>query len=176
MEKLLDTDIPPKGTEDYNYLIYCACGCGKPKWKYDKKGNAKHYLPHHDKKLGVTGRKSKRDRAIKKDGYIYVLVRIKGTKKRTYAREHRIVMENILGRKLKKWEVIHHIDEDKTNNDPNNLHLCTGNREKARAEHDQITRRIHTLKRKTGLDKLTDSMYRACLKRDAYLKVLFSYI
>lgn len=38
--------------------------------------------------------------------------------------EHRLVMENHLGRYLKKEEVIHHIDENRTNNNIENLYLC----------------------------------------------------
>lgn len=41
---------------------------------------------------------------------------------KTYGRHtHRIVAEQILGRPLKKGEVVHHIDEDKRNNSPDNL-------------------------------------------------------
>ena len=35
--------------------------------------------------------------------------------------EHRIVAEKMLGRPLKKGEVVHHIDGDKRNNSPDNL-------------------------------------------------------
>lgn len=37
--------------------------------------------------------------------------------------QHRIVVEKILNRKIKKGEVIHHIDENKENNNPDNLYL-----------------------------------------------------
>jgi hypothetical protein len=37
--------------------------------------------------------------------------------------EHRIIMEKLLGRKLSKKEVVHHIDGDKTNNAAENLRL-----------------------------------------------------
>lgn len=40
-------------------------------------------------------------------------------------REHVMVMENHLKRKLEKGEVVHHIDGDKTNNELSNLDLCT---------------------------------------------------
>ena len=36
---------------------------------------------------------------------------------------HREVMEEKLGRKLKPGEIVHHIDENKLNNDPDNLEL-----------------------------------------------------
>lgn len=35
--------------------------------------------------------------------------------------EHRVVAEQLLGRKLKKKEVVHHIDLNKQNNEPSNL-------------------------------------------------------
>ena len=37
--------------------------------------------------------------------------------------EHRLVMENHIGRKLFPTEVVHHIDRDKSNNKINNLML-----------------------------------------------------
>lgn len=37
--------------------------------------------------------------------------------------EHRLVMAEFLGRPLKKWEVVHHIDGDNTHNDVSNLLL-----------------------------------------------------
>ena len=50
----------------------------------------------------------------------------KQNRKNTYPKigsvhEHRIVAEKKIGRKLKRREVVHHKDEDKTNNEPSNL-------------------------------------------------------
>lgn len=42
-----------------------------------------------------------------------------------YIKEHIYVMEKYLGRKLKKGEVVHHIDGNKSNNDIKNLQLMT---------------------------------------------------
>lgn len=42
-----------------------------------------------------------------------------------YIREHRLVMEQKLGRYLEPHEVVHHKDGDKLNNDPENLELTT---------------------------------------------------
>jgi hypothetical protein len=39
--------------------------------------------------------------------------------------EHQVVMEQTLGRPLVPGEVVHHIDGDKANNEPTNLHLTT---------------------------------------------------
>jgi len=38
--------------------------------------------------------------------------------------EHRLVMEQKIGRRLLRREVVHHLDHDGTNNDPGNLELC----------------------------------------------------
>lgn len=43
------------------------------------------------------------------------------TASRTHEREHRVVMEALLGRALEPGEVVHHIDGDRANNDPGNL-------------------------------------------------------
>ena len=45
--------------------------------------------------------------------------------KRIIKEEHRKIMEEYLGRKLTRYEVVHHIDGDKSNNDINNLALMT---------------------------------------------------
>lgn len=47
-------------------------------------------------------------------------------------RKHRIVAEKMLGRKLKKDEVVHHIDGNKRNNDESNLMIVT------RSEHAKL--------------------------------------
>jgi hypothetical protein len=44
--------------------------------------------------------------------------------------EHRLVMEKKIGRRLKKKEIVHHIDENRENNKKSNLYLC-----KNRSEH-----------------------------------------
>jgi len=44
-----------------------------------------------------------------------------------YVREHRLVMEQLLGRYLLPTEVVHHIDNDPQNNHPDNLRLYGSN-------------------------------------------------
>jgi len=38
--------------------------------------------------------------------------------------DYRKIAEKKIGRKLKKGEIVHHIDGDSTNDDPENLHVC----------------------------------------------------
>lgn len=47
----------------------------------------------------------------------YILIKVGGI----YLREHRMVIERLLGRKLDKDEVVHHIDGNRKNNHPDNL-------------------------------------------------------
>jgi hypothetical protein len=47
---------------------------------------------------------------------------------------HRYLMEKRIGRKLKIWEVVHHKDGNKCNNNPNNLLVCGWD------DHDTIHR------------------------------------
>lgn len=63
----------------------------------------------------------------------YVLIRV-GTDHhladvRGYAYEHRIVAEQKIGRRLLPGELVHHRDEVRSNNDPENLIVAAGNAE-----------------------------------------------
>jgi hypothetical protein len=54
-------------------------------------------------------------------GYRWLYVTENG--KRRARREHRVLMEEHLGRKLEPWEVVHHKDGDRANNDLTNLEV-----------------------------------------------------
>jgi hypothetical protein len=63
---------------------------------------------------------------IDKDGYRRINILGK------YPLEHRHLMEKYLNRKLKKSECVHHIDDDRLNNDISNLAILT------RSEHMKL--------------------------------------
>ena len=83
-------------------------------------GRSKHFICRKAKELGLTGvvvPLEERKRSVDKGGYIYV----HGRKPGRAIHEHRIKAEKVLGRQLKKNEIVHHIDGDRTNNANNNL-------------------------------------------------------
>lgn len=48
-------------------------------------------------------------------------------RKSGYVAEHRLVMEEVLGRYLQPGEVVHHLDKDRENNSPENLIIFPSN-------------------------------------------------
>ena len=76
--------------------------------------------------------------------------------------EHRFIMEQHIGRKLKPDEIVHHKDGDKTNNDIGNLELMTTSEHSrmhtkgkplSQKHKDSLSR---SLKGRAGRSKLTD--------------------
>lgn len=69
-------------------------------------------------------------RVIDPDGYVLVKQNSHPRADRHgYVREHRLVMERVLGRYLEPTEIVHHIDGDRANNDPENLEVFGSNQE-----------------------------------------------
>lgn len=88
-----------------------------------ERGFTKEVVFRKRKSLGLMG-KSKRVRTEKQTGYKYHIE----YDKKIYS--HRLNMEKEIGRKLLKTEIVHHIDCDKTNDDINNLLICSASEHK----------------------------------------------
>lgn len=57
-------------------------------------------------------------------GYVYIYSPSHPFKtNHNYVAEHRLIAEGIIGRYLKPYEDVHHIDGDKNNNSPENLQI-----------------------------------------------------
>ncbi len=98
----------------------------------------KNALPRSAKHHAWKGGKTVNDRG-------YVLVKEQDSKK--YVREHRVIVERALGRKLSSSEHIHHIDGDKKNNKLNNLMVVS--REQHMAIHKKPVNQKTTAKNGT---------------------------
>lgn len=59
---------------------------------------------------------------------------------RGYAYEHRVVAEQKIGRRLRRGDVVHHINGDKTDNRPGNLEVL--NKSEHRLRHRSHRRRL----------------------------------
>lgn len=72
---------------------------------------------------------------------------------RGYVRKHVHVMEQHIGRMLARDEVVHHIDQNKLNNDISNLQLMT------HAEHTALHNRLSPVSKETGR-KIARALYK----------------
>ena len=95
----------------------CACGCGQ-QTNQGPSGVRRQYLRGHNRRGAGRG--------WIEQGYRYVSVN--GRK----IAEHRLVVERREGRKLSPDEVVHHVDHDRFNNDPDNLLVLS------RSEHARL--------------------------------------
>lgn len=142
------TFYSPKGSVKKGYGKYCSSECfGIDRWKNPTKEmleNLKHMQEiarnirkgsHHTQETKNKISKSrigknlnnknsfKRGYKIDKDGYKWILINKENRTTGSYVKEHRLVMEQFLGRKLEKGEAIHHKNEDKLDNRIENLQL-----------------------------------------------------
>jgi hypothetical protein len=85
----------------------CACGCGETT-NDGPDGTPRKWRPGHNRRIVGS-------RGWMEGGYRYICVEGTGIA------EHRYLVEQREGRKLMSSEVVHHVDGDPLNNDPNNL-------------------------------------------------------
>ena len=62
-----------------------------------------------------------------------------------YIRQHRLVMERMLGRPLEKWESVHHRNGKRAENGPENLELVIGNHFSGKRVRDVYARDLERL-------------------------------
>lgn len=100
-----------------------------------------------NKRLGEKAANWKGGRHSTKSGYITVYAPDHpNSGKRGYVMEHRLVMEQKLGRYLEHGEIVHHIDGNKQNNHPDNLELKTNSQHIS--EHFKASHEVSALRKK----------------------------
>lgn len=110
------------------------------KYCADKIGRTTAGIRHKASRLGLKRKGEGRpDRIVNLDGYLAI------SSVNYRIRVHRKIMEDHLGRKLLPTEIVHHKDEDKTNNDISNLevvtrsgHMKTHNKDRKRNDKGQF--------------------------------------
>lgn len=121
------------------YSVWLKNGNGKSSTSWFRNGHegyfkGKKFSDEHRKKisLGHSEKSNKfgedaqnwRGGKIERNGYISIYKPDHPQcSKQGYIFEHRLVVEGIIGRFLTKKEIVHHIDENKSNNNPANLML-----------------------------------------------------
>jgi len=133
-----------------NRWIFTGCQeCGKTRWIllwHYNKGLMKYcqlcslkYMNFNSNSThwGASNNHWKGGRKISKDGYVSILIRSDSiyfpmvTNNRGhsgYILEHRMLMAQKLGRLLERFELVHHVDGNRGNNDMENLQLTTASK------------------------------------------------
>lgn len=106
--------------------------CGKDIYVSGWQMNSKFYCSNSCRNKGRIGLKHNTKKIITNgSGYkgVYIFDYFTHNSRTKYVPEHRLIMEKKIGRKLTNEEIVHHIDGNRQNNNPENLMLLPNKRE-----------------------------------------------
>lgn len=125
----------------------CQCGCGMPaplskqtRRGYVRGGPQKYVLGHSPRLRGQGHGRWIGGRRVDSSGYVEIRQPGHHRGPNGYVKEHVLVVEAVLGRRISGEHPIHHFDEDRTNNSPGNLVVCED-----QAYHELLHRRMDAL-------------------------------
>lgn len=128
-------------------FIYCGCGCGKTRSRFDKLKRERQFINNHQniiyKNIGVK---------MHKNGYRMILKpEHRLANSQGWILEHRLIWEEFHKASLLKWSHVHHINEIEDDNRPENLQGMT--RQRHRGLHNKQNKygKIDMSKRKCFL-------------------------
>ena len=102
----------------------CACGCGELSSAVDRRGRPRRFIWGHDNKFKLGHENPAWIGGRHNDSKGYPMIKCVGHPKadaQGYVYEHVLVMENYYQCCMLKWGVVHHINEIRTDNRPENL-------------------------------------------------------
>jgi len=133
----------------------CECGCGDPAPISKRTNTRLGHLPgepvrficgHHNKLKKYIGNKNPAwngGKYISADGYALIrMTEHPRTMSDGYVREHIVIAEKVLGKRLPPNACIHHVDGNKTNNNKDNLVVCED-----KGYHNLLHARLRAYKR-----------------------------
>ena len=99
--------------------LLCECGCGTKIVPYERNGKPQRFSLGHNRRFN-----NNKTRKCGKYSVIPVCGHPRGVSSREYVKEHILVAEKALGKPLPEEAVVHHCDEDGSNNKNLNLVIC----------------------------------------------------
>lgn len=111
----------PVKPSHYDKKHSCSKACGIIRRSKKMRGEGNH-------QFGLTADKNsswKGGKFISSYGYVLIYAPEHSRRSDNYALEHRVIIEKEIGRPIKRDEVVHHINHDKTDNRRENLQLMT---------------------------------------------------
>ena len=136
--KFLGLEKRDNDTRNYKYSIFICPSCNKEVVKKSRVGKKQKFCSHDCYAKNREARGAYKEK-VEINGYLYIYKPTHPNSiKSGYVAEHRLVAEEKIGRFLKNNEVVHHINEKKHDNSPDNLQVMTA------SEHNKL----HAIKRK----------------------------